>query len=816
MGTLWQDIRYGLRMLAKSPGFTAMVVGILAVGIAANTSLFSVVNAVLLRPLPYEDSHRLVKIWEKGFRMDEGFRSRAFFPFLRENNAVFETVAGYWRNTFYVDGIETPHEVDVFEVTADLFPMLGIQPALGRGFLPEDETPAGRHVVVLSHQFWRDHMGGAADVLGKDITLTSGTADQNDKTVLHCESYTVVGVMPAGFSFPLRKTTPLWRPLVLSELTNGRYPLSVYPLARLKEGVTVQQADANLGVLAGQLREIAPKAKVEAGKVGVTRLLDDMVEGYRKMPLLLLGAAGFVLLIACGNAANLVFARATVRQREMAMRVALGASRRRILRQMLTESLLLSLGAGVLGLLLTLGTVQTLVRLCPSDVPRLQETNVDATVLGFTMVVSVLTGLLFGMIPAWRASDVGVGEALKEGAARTSTGRRWRRLHSGLVVSQLGLSLILLIGATLPIRSLIALTSVDLGFQPDHVLGVHIVLPEAKYAEAGRADNFFRTLLERLQGLPGVESVGALFNGTEVGEALGSMEFFNMDFTVAGQSDSTQVHSARFMLVTPDFFATMGIPFLRGQTVTDQGPDNVVIDRAFARECFGDADPIGQTLLFHGSADWPVQVAGVVDIVRSLDTPEPGRGVVYGRGREFGNRFAVVLARTTGDPTVLAPAVRAQVAELEKDQVIETMEPMRTPLSRMLAPHRFVMLLLTVFAGIALALATISVYGLLQYSTTRQTHEIGIRIALGASRADILRGIVGRGLKLSVIGILVGVAGAALLTRVISSFLYGVTRTDPLTFAFVSLVLAGVALLASYLPARRAARIDPMAALRCE
>jgi putative ABC transport system permease protein len=816
MTTLWQDIRYGLRMLGRNPGFTAGVVVILALGIGANTAIFSVVNAVLLRPLPYEDSHRLVKIWEKDSRMDEGFRARAFFPFLRENNAVFEAVGGSCHRVFYVGGIDRPHETRGFEVTANLFSMLGVRPLLGRGFLPEDETPAGRHVVILSHRFWLEHMGGSSDVLGKDLTLTVDTSNGNEDKTLQRASYTIVGVMPAGFDFPFGRSTPLWRPLVLSEVTEGLLSRFIFPLARLKKDVTLEQADANLGVLAGRLRQTAPKAKVEAGKVGVTRLLDEMVEGHRKMPLLLLGAAGFVLLIACGNAANLFLARATVRQREMAMRVALGASRGRVLRQMLTESLLLSLGAGVLGLLLTFGAIRTLVRLCPSDVPRLQETSIDMPVLGFTMVVSVLTGLLFGMMPAWRAADVSMGETLKEGAVRTSTGRRWRRLHSGLVVSQVGLSVILLIGATLLIRSLIALTSIDLGFQPDHVLAVHIVLPEAKYAGPGQSDSFFRTLMERLQGLPGVDSVGALFNGTEVGEALGSMEFFNMDFTVAGQSDSSQAHSARFMLVTPDFFATMGIPFLRGQTVMDQGPDNVVIDQAFARECFGDADPIGQTLLWHGSGDWPVRVVGVVDIVRSLDSPEPGRGVVYGRGREFGNRFAVVLVRTAGDPAVLVPAVRAQVAELEKDQVIQTMEPLRATLSRMLAPRRFVMLLLSVFAGIALTLATIGVYGLLQYSTTRQTHEIGIRIALGARRADILRAIVGRGLKLSMIGIVVGVAGAALLTRVISSFLYGVTRTDPLTFVCVSVTLVGVALLASYLPARRAARIDPVAALRCE
>ncbi|MBN1505526.1 MAG: ABC transporter permease [Sedimentisphaerales bacterium] len=815
METLWQDIRYGSRMVARNPGFATLVVVILAVGIAANTALFSVVNAVLLRPLPYRDSHRLVTLWEKDVRMDDGFRARVHFPFLRENNEVFEAVAGWCHRVFYVEGIETPHETRGYEVTANLFPVLGVQPLLGRGFLPQDETPAGRHVVILSHKFWQEHMGGTRDVLGKQITLTTDVSNGNEDTILQRESYTIVGVMPAGFSFPFRRAAPLWRPLVLSEVNEGMMSRFIFPLARLKKGVTPEQADANLGVLAGQLRQIAPKAKVEAGKVGVTRLLDGMVKGHRRLPLLLLGAAGFVLLIACGNAANLFLARATVRHREVAMRVALGASRRRVLRQMLTESLLLSLGAGVLGLLLTVGTIKTLVRLCPSDIPRLQETSIDLTVLGFTLGVSVLTGLLFGILPAWRVSDVSVSETLKEGAGRTTTGRRWRRLHSGLVVSQLGLSLILLIGATLLIRSLLSLTSVDLGFRPDHVLATHIILPTAKYTQQSQYDGFFQSLLDRLRTLPGVDSAAALFQGTEVGEALGSMEFFNMDFTVAGQADSTQIHSARFMLVTPDYFATMGIPFLRGQTVTDQGPDNVVIDKTFARQCFGDADPIGRTLLFHGSGDWPVRVIGVVDTVRSFDTPEPGRGVVYGRGRGF-IRFAVVLVRTAGDPVNLAPAVRQQVRELEEDQVIEAMEPLRTTLSRMVAPRRFVMLLLSAFAGIALALATVGVYGLLQYSTAQQTHDIGIRMALGARKADILRAVVGQGLKLALFGVATGLIGALLLTKVISSFLYGVTRTDPLTFVCVSLALAGAALLASYVPARRAARVDPMEALRYE
>jgi putative ABC transport system permease protein len=565
-----------------------------------------------------------------------------------------------------------------------------------------------------------------------------------------------------------------------------------------------------------RLREIAPKAKVEAGKVGVTRLLDGLVEGHRKLPLLLLGAAGFVLLIACGNAANLFLARSTVRRREMAMRVALGASRGRVLRQMLTESLLLSLGAGAAGLVLTFATVRLLVGLCPADIPRLQDTRVDLTVLGFTLGVSVLTGLLFGMLPAWRASDVSVGETLKEGASRTTTGRGWRRLHSGLVVSQLGLSVILLIGATLLIRSLIALTSVELGFEADRVLAVQVALPEAKYTEQKQSDGFFRLLLERLGTVPGVDSVAALHNGVGVEYTLGATEFFSDKFYVGGQGDSAPIHGARFMQVTPGYFATMGIPFLRGQTVTGQGPDNVVIDEAFARTCFGDADPIGQTLHFGKPDGHPLQVIGVVNTVRSFDTPEPSRGVIYARGRGFSNVFATVLVRTAGDPVSLVPAIRQQVAEMEKDEVIETVESLGTTLTRMLAPERFVMILLSAFAGIALALATVGVYGLLQYSTMRQTHDIGIRMALGARRVDVLRAVMRQGLRLTLIGVVVGVGGAMALTRVLLSLLYDVTPTDPVTLALVSCVLVVVALLASFIPARRAARIDPMVALRYE
>jgi predicted permease len=810
MRIVWQDIRYGLRMLTRSPGFTAVVVVILAVGIGANTAVFSVVNAVMLRPLPYKNSRDIVTIREHGVRAARILCARSHFSFLRENNHVFESLAGFSGRAFYVTGIEKPQQVRALEVTANLFPLLGIQPILGRGFLPEEERPQSAHVVILSHAFWRDYLGGSPEALGKTLSVTTNKLGENLTTGLHSESYTIVGIMPPGSAFPYGKSVPLWTPLVLTEGVAGPYPWPVFPLARLKKGITPTQAEADLAVLADHLRQLDPKVDLEGATFSVTRLLDGLVRGHRKLPLLLLGAAGFVLLIACGNVANLFLARATVRQREMAMRVALGASRGRVLRQMLTESLLLSVAAGVLGLLLTFCTVKGLVRLCPSDTPRLQETSVDLTVLGFTLGVAVLMGLLFGMMPAWRASDVSVGETLKEGSGRTTTGRGWHRLHSGLVVSQLGLSLILLIGSALLIRSLMALASVDLGFRPENVLALEIRLPYAKYTKTAQQNAFCQSLLERLRALPHVQSAA-------LSDSWGVTGGYAARFSLSGQTDTGLRHTAKWRSVTPDFFAALRVRFLRGQTLSEQDPDGVVIDEILARECFPGVDPVGQRLITEDSFFGHNLhiILGVVDTVRSFDILAPVQGTVYAMATEFEN-WPVFLIRTDGDPMRLAPAVRQQVADLEPDPVIQTLEPLETTLSQTLAPRRFVMILLSLFAGIALVLATIGVYGLLQYSTTQQTHDIGIRMALGARRIDILRAVVGQGLKLTVIGVSLGLVGAFVLTRLISSFLYGVTRTDPMTFTCVPLVLAGVALLASYLPARRAARIDPMVALRYE
>jgi putative ABC transport system permease protein len=814
METLWQDVRYSIRMMRRNPGFTAIAVLILAVAIAANTSLFSVVNAVMLRPLPYKDSHELVWIRQPGIDRTEKFRYRPNFLYLREHNNVFESVAGCCGCPLYVHGIETPHQVVGGDVTANTFSLLGVQPNQGRGFGPEDEKPESPRVVVVSHAFWRDHLGADPNAVGRTLTLTAWKVNADWDVDMVSEIHTIVGVMPPGFTYPFGKPVQFWRAMVFPEGPAQPYDAPVIPLARLKKGITPERASADLAVLASRFRR-TESADAAPNIVNVYRFLDGLVRHHRRLPLLLLGAAGFVLSIACANVANLFLARATVRQREMAMRMALGAGRGRLMRQMLTESLLLSLAAGVLGLILTFCSVKGLVALCPANIPRLQETSVDLRVLGFTVGISVLTGVLFGLVPAWRASDIGVNETLKQGAGRTTGGRRWRRLHDGLVVGQLGLSLVLLIGAALLIRTLGALQAVDLGFQPRNLMVMDVELPWAKYNETDQCNDFFGPLLERIRTLPSVRSVGCLVDSGGTG-IFSSPDAWSTDFTIAGPTGPGQPRSARWISVTPGFFEAVGMRWLAGRAFDDLDPDAIVIDKTLARECFPDSDPLGQTLVTDDSPGQNVHtIVGVVDTIRCFAAPGPVMGTVYTRGTEY-SKWAAFLVRTDGDPMRLAPAIRRLVAELEKDQVIKTIEPLETSLSEMLAPRRFVMILLGLFAGIALALATIGIYGLLQYNTTRQTHDIGIRMALGARRVDVLRAVLGQGFKLILIGVAVGVAGAVALTRVLSSLLYGVTPTDAVTLVLVSCILTVIALLASYIPARRAARIDPMVALRYE
>ncbi len=812
MGTLWQDVKYGCRMLGRSPSFTVVVILILAVGIGANTAVFSVVNAVMLRPLPYKDSHRLVALWEQT-KWGQETTSHENFLFWRAQNQVFEQLAAYGIRSAYVTGIDRPRKVTAFAVSPDLFSLLGVPPLLGRVFLPEEGQAGNERVVVLSHAFWQERFGGSADVLGKTIYLTTNNVDDQGSTVLNREGYSIVGVMSSGFEFPFGRPAPFWLPLVLEAGTTdwGKTP-RIFALARPKEGVTLEQVRAAMAVIGSRLREIDPKAN--AGRTpGVDWLLNKVLKGNRRLLLLLLGAAAFVLLIAASNVANLFLARATVRQREIAMRVALGASRGRVLRQMVTESLVLSVGAGLLGLLLAFLTVKAVVGLCPADIPRLKDTSVDVSVLLFTFAVSVLTGLMFGVLPAWRASDVRVGQTLKEGWGRSGTGRGWRRLHGGLVVSQMGFSLILLVGAALLIRSLIALQRVDLGFQPQNVLAVHIDLPEARYPESHHRRAVLEPLLQRAQTLPDVRSAGLTTGDFDLGS-----DGMAIEIAIPGRSAAQpgEELAAKWGSVTPGFFEAMGIKLLKGRTFAEQDKGSAIIDEKLARRYFADVDPIGRKINVGGAGGPECTIVGVVSTLKDFQTLDPDDGMVYLPPISFTPSDMVLVVRTEGDPLRLAGGLRAQADALTEEEVIVKIETAEANLSRMLGPRRFSMVLLSLFAGIALILASVGIYGLLQYSTTQQTRDIGIRMALGARKMDVLRAVLTHGLRLTLLGVVCGLAGAVALTRVLSSLLYDVTPTDPLTLAGVSLVLMAIALLASYLPARRAARIDPMAALRCE
>jgi putative ABC transport system permease protein len=800
MMTLWQDIRYGLRMLGRSPGFTAVVLVILAVGIGANTAVFSVVNAVMLRPLPYKDAHRLVGVYQHTPQGDWP-PPRAAFLSCRALNQVFEQVAGYWYESPYVRGIDKARQMRAASVSSDLLPLLGLQPMLGRGFLPEEEQPGHERVVILSHAFWRDELDGTPEVLGTTVNLDN-------------QSYTVVGVLPPDVALPFSRPVALWLPLV-SKPPDANDPAGapVVTFARLRKGVTLEQARAALGVVGARLKQMDPGTDYT---LTVRRPLDRVLDGKRRLLLLLLGASGFVLLIACSNVANLFLARAAVRRREMAMRAALGASRGRVLRQMLTESLLLSLAGGALGLLVTFWMVPRLVHLCPADIPRLKEMSVDGQVLGFTLGVSILTGLLFGVTPAWRASDVRMNQMLQEGTMRAGAGRGGRRLHDGLVIAQMGLSLILLIGAALLIRSMVALHLLDLGFRPENVLAVTFDLPRLKYPEPRQCQAFFEALLPRVRALPQVRGAGLSLG--ELG--LGTGGFAAVGIRVPGRAYADPQHRDIAMLshVSAGFLETLGVPLLRGRPFTEgdatdtAGP--IILDERLARQQFGDADPIGQRIDFPDSRHTVVGVVGNVWDFRNLGQTE---GTLYTPiPPRLWLEYAVLIVRTEGNPVRLAGAIRAAAAELEKDEVIGRIEMVDATLSGMLTHRRFSMILLSLFAGIALTLATVGIYGLLHYRATQQTRDIGIRMALGARKADIRRMVLRQGLGLTLIGVLIGVAGALALTRVLSSLLYGVSPTDPLTLASVSLVLVGIALLASYLPARRAAKIDPMVALRYE
>jgi putative ABC transport system permease protein len=808
MENLFHDLRYGVRMLSKSPAFTAVAIVTLALGIGANTAIFSVVNAVLLRQLPYADSERLVAVWERNLprgRVKNSISPANFLDWRAQNNS-FEQMAGLFDFRLNLTGFDDPEELATQVVTPNFFDVLGSPALIGRTFVPEEGEQGHDPVAVLSYGLWQRRFGGDPGIVGKTITLNG-------------RSNEVIGVMPAGVQFVLKfgsnvgKQPDIWVPMTFgpnSRVRTGRYMLAI---ARLKSGITVQQAQAEMDALGESLEQQYPDFNKGWG-IRVSPLRDEFVGEIRPALLLLFGAVGFVLLIACANVANLLLARGASRQKEMAIRTALGAARGRIIRQVLTESCVMGLVGGTLGLLLAVWGIDVLLSFAPKDLIRPEGIAVSWRVMGFTTVVALLTGLVFGLFPALEASQPDLNESLKEGGRSGGGSVRGARLRNVFVVAEVAIALVLLIGAGLMIRSFAKLQSVDPGFDASNVLAVKLLLPTSKYREAHL---FFDALLGRIESLPGVRSAGAInflpFGGA--GAATG--------FTIEGrpQLPSAEQPTVDSRVVQPGYFKTMGVPFISGRNFTEQEETKeshvVIINEMMARTYFPDEDPIGKRVTIEMKDDnKPSEIIGIVQDVKHDKLDSEVRAMAYWPQAELSYPFMTLVIRTDSNPLALTPAIRHEVKLMDADLPISDVTTMEQLIGASVAKTRFSTLLLGVFGGIAMLLAAVGIYGVMSYSVTQRTHEIGIRMALGASTGDVLRNVLGGGMLLIAIAVCIGLVSSFALTRLMTTLLYGVTPTDPFTFGAISVLLMGVALVANYIPARRALKVDPMVALRYE
>ena len=806
MQTLWWDVRQSGRMMRKNPGFTTVAVMVLALGIGANTAIFSVINAVLLRPLPYRDPQQLVMLNERNLKL--GFPmfsvSPTNFNDWRSQSRSFEQMCAYTGFFFVLTGSGEPERIPGARVSAELFPMLGIQPMHGRLFLPEEDQPGRNLVVILSESLWRRRFGADREILGRGVTFNG-------------QVYTVVGILPSSTYFP-NWNTQAWAPIAFNEqeLTQSRGGHYIGVIARLKDGVSAEQALAEMTGIAKQLQQQYPA--IQANWDVVLRSLNDAVVGRVRPALsVLLGAVGFVLLIACGNVANLLLARATVRQREIAIQTALGASRWRVLRQLTVESLLLALTGAAAGVLLARWAVSTMHMIGPAmGLPRWQEVSIDWKVLLFTLGISVLTAVIFAVAPAFHVMRVDVYDALKEGGRLTGGSMR-RRLRGALVAVEVALSLILLIGAGLFIRSFAALRSVDLGLKPENVLTFRVLLPQTKYPDAARQAGLYTQALERMKTLPGVDSA-ALVSILPFG---GQDEMYSFYAETMGVITPDQQPSAQYQLVSSDYFRTMGIPLLAGRAFSEQDvegkPRVAIINDVIAERYFKDVNPIGKRIQLGRRFSIVREVVGVVGSAKRYDPADQAALQVYEPYTQMPQASMNFVLRTSVSPASLSNLARERVWSLDRDLPVNDLLPMDEVVTGSMAQPRFRTVLLGIFAGVALLLAAVGLYGVMAYSVAQRTHEIGLRMALGAQAGDVVRLVIRQGMTMTLIGIVMGVAGALALLRVISTvmsdLLFGIKPTDPATFVVIPMVLFLVSLVACFVPARRATRVDPLRAL---
>ena len=823
MGKLFQDVRYGVRMLVKSPGFAVVTILALALGIGANSAIFSVVNGVLLRPLPYPTADRLVFLSEWSQQVPNMSVSYPNFEDWRAQTTTMEILAAFRSNSFTLTGANEPERLSAREVSWNFFPALGVAPAAGRNFLAEEDKPGAQKTVLISHGLWQRRFGGNPSIVNQPLLM-------ND------ESYTVVGILPQGFEW--QAPVDVWVPIGLrADRMNqrGNHP-GIYLVGLLKPGATVDAARADMEAIVGRLRTQYPQ-EVGNSSFTIQTLQNRATDGLRNALWILMAAVGFVLLIACANVANLLLARSASRSKEMAIRAAMGAGRTRIIRQLLTESTMLSVAGGVLGLLLAMWGLDALLAALPDGVPQLLLTNIrlDSRVIVFTLAVSVLTGFLFGLAPAIQVSKTDLNESLKEGG-RSGAGGTRHYVRNALVVAEVAVSLLLLVGAGLLVKSFLKLKDSDIGFNPERVLTASVSLPEKRYAENAKIENFYSSLVRRVQAMPGVESAGLtvglpMNGGIESGITVEGKEEQDINNTVVAVN----------LAVSPDYFRTMEIPLIEGRHFTDQdregSPYVAIVDEMLAQKFFPGESALGKRLHYGGAANnnapW-MQIVGVVKHVKHYGPDETGRVEMYRPYTQmpFGPppagqqqqgppptlpRNLAIAVRTTGDPEALTPALRAAVLEQDRDLPIAFVRTMESIVAQQIGPQKFATWLLGVFAAVALLLAALGIYGVMAYSVTQRTHEIGVRMALGADRRDVLKLIVGQGMLLTLVGVAIGLLGALFVMRlVMARLLYGVTASDPLTYGGVALLLAGVALLSCLIPARKATKVDPMVALRYE